>query len=133
MASARQQAIKKLDKAFSRFIRLRACDEYGVGECFTCETQKHWKEVDAGHFQSRSKYSTRWDEMNVQFQCKGCNMTNGGQQYEFGLRLDHHFGEGTAEDILIKSNQTRKFTTKELQEMTKDYQQRVNEMLNGLH
>lgn len=127
------KAVGKLDKVFSKFIRLRECDEYGIGECFTCDTRKDWKTVDAGHFQSRSKYSTRWDEMNVQFQCRDCNADARGKQYEYGLRLDYHFGEGTAEGILIKSNQMRKFTTAEIKEMTIHYQGKVNDLLEGIY
>ena len=81
--------------------------------------------MDAGHFQTRAKYSTRWDEMNVKPQCKHCNMTNGGHQYEFALQLDRDYGPGTAEQVLRRSNELRKFTSKELQEMTALYRDKL--------
>ena len=130
---SRNKLIKKLDKAFSRFIRLRNCDEHGRASCFTCGVEKHWKEVDAGHFQTRAKFSTRWNEKNVQFQCKRCNMTNGGQQYEFGLKLDEVYGAGTADEIVRISNQTFiKHTSQELIEMTNHYNKLASE-LEELH
>ena len=65
---------KKLDKVFSEFIRRRNADHLGFINCFTCGVKKHWKEQQAGHFQSRSHHSTRWDEVNVQVQCIKCNI-----------------------------------------------------------
>jgi hypothetical protein len=125
----RSTLITKLDRIFSKYIRLRATDYHGYGECFTCGKRKHWKEVDAGHFQSRGKYSVRWDEDNVQFQCKGCNMKNGGQQYVFGKNLDARFGEGTADRLVSAGHKTQKFATFELEEMVEKYNKLVREML----
>jgi len=113
--------VKKLDELFSLYIRQRGADDNGINKCFTCGVTKHWKEGDAGHFQTRAKYSTRWDELNVQFQCKHCNMTNGGQQYTFGKRLDEVYGEGTAESLLIKSNKIAKYSRQDLEELRIKY------------
>ena len=105
----------KLDSIFSTYIRLKGSNEEGWGECFTCGRLRHYKEVDCGHFITRAKLATRWDEINVAFQCKQCNMT-GGQQYVFGKKLDEIHGEGTAQAILLKSNQNKKWTVEELEE-----------------
>jgi len=105
----------KLDSIFSTYIRLKGSNEEGWGECFTCGRLRHYKEVDCGHFITRAKLATRWDEINVAFQCKQCNMT-GGQQYVFGKKLDEIHGEGTAQAILLKSNQTKKWTVEEVEE-----------------
>ena len=121
----RSQAIKKLDKVFSLYIRQRAADNFGMVDCYTCGKRKHWKEVDAGHFQSRAKFSTRWDDQNVKAQCKHCNMTNGGQQYQFGLMLDQEYGEGMAEKVLIRSNQMVKYSLPDLRIMIDAYKAKV--------
>ena len=93
---------KKLDKVFSEFIRRRNADHLGFINCFTCGVKKHWKEQQAGHFQSRSHHSTRWDEVNVQVQCVKCNMFRQGEQYKFGLYLDERYGKGTAKELDTK-------------------------------
>lgn len=126
--SERTKLVSKLDATFSRYIRKRYVDADGFGICFTCGTQRHWSEVDAGHFQSRMKMSTRWDERNVQFQCKRCNMTNGGQQYQFGIRLDEVYGEGTAQEIVVKSQQIAKFSISDLREMLELYKRKIDEL-----
>ena len=121
----RSQAIKNLDKVFSLYIRQRAADSFGMIDCYTCGKRKHWKEVDAGHFQTRSKFSTRWDDQNVKAQCKHCNMTNGGQQFQFGIMLDQEYGEGMAEKILIRSNQMAKYSMDDLRIMIDAYKAKV--------
>ena len=126
----RSTEIKKLDAALSKLVRLGFADDNGYVQCFTCGKMKDWKyETDCGHFQSRSKYSTRWlfdpdnGMVNVMPQCKGCNMSNGGQQYVFGKRLDAVYGEGTAQKIVDLSNTIVKFSTAELVEMRKSIEE----------
>ena len=128
----RSKIIAALDKEFSIWVRLSAADEYGIIRCYTCGETKHWKEVDAGHFQSRAKFSTRWDEQNVKAQCKKCNMVNGGQQYKFGKRLDVEYGEGTADVVLAKSNQPVKFSSDELLSMLSEIRVKNKALLSDM-
>ena len=128
----RSQAVKRLDSWFSKYIRLRDADSSGYVRCITCGTRKYWKEVDAGHFQTRAKYSTRWDERNVNAQCKGCNMVNGGQQYVHGLAIDKKFGEGTADELVILSNQIVKLSTREILDLAEEYKNKCKELESRL-
>ena len=121
-------AKRALDQVFSLFIRLRACDSRGYGKCFTCGAIHHYKEVDCGHFMSRSCLSTRFDELNCQFQCKYCNISNSGQQYQFGINLDRVYGPGTAESLVIKSKTLNKFTKSEYESLIKEYKKKVHEL-----
>lgn len=130
----RSTEIKKLDAALSKYIRSSNADDAGLVECFTCGKRNNWKyETDAGHFQTRSKYSTRWlydpdnGLVNIMPQCKHCNLTNGGQQYIFGKRLDSIFGEGSAEKVVDLGNTLRKYTTGEIVELRKKYEELLKE------
>ena len=125
MASARQKLVKDLDKVFSLFIRMRASDEDGYATCFTCGQVKKWKEGDAGHFISRGAYSTRWNEFNVQFQDKKCNIFQSGQQYLFSVALNRLYGDGTADSLLRKSKDLRKYSMDDLREMIQKYKDKV--------
>ena len=118
---SRKTIIKKLDKVFSQFIRRRfAVNE--IAKCVTCGKQAHWKELQAGHFMSRKHYSTRWDETNVQVQCSGCNVFRYGEQYLFAK----HLGEKKADELLVKSRQTVKFTDHDIQDMIDLYKQKLS-------
>jgi len=76
---------------------------------------------------SRACMSTRWDETNVQFRCKRCNMRS-GEQYLFSIHLDQEYGDGTAERLMIASKKTRKFTHAELEHMFHHYKRLVDEL-----
>ncbi len=125
----RSTLVKKLDKIFSIWIRSKDADHAGMVDCFTCGVTKNWKyEIDAGHFQSRGKYATRWDEQNVKPQCKRCNGFRGGEQYRFAKNLDILYGEGTAEWLEFESNQSARFTNDELLVKIKHYTELVKSL-----
>jgi len=127
----RSKVVKKLDAVFSEYIRLRNADKNGNVTCFTCGKVEYWKRkgMQAGHFQSRKHYATRWDEINVQVQCSGCNVFKYGEQYKFALNLDKKFGDGTAEELFIKAKEIVKFSTKELETLITYYKNQI-ELLN---
>ena len=114
---------KELDKVFSQYIRLKYADHNGMCECFTCGTQKHWKNIQAGHFMSRRHMATRWHEDNVKPQCVKCNMFSQGEQYRFGVNLGDK-----AIEMEELSRTTMKFATFELQELIADYKIKIQEL-----
>ena len=116
----RSKLVKKLDTVFSIYIR-RKESVNEIATCFTCGKQDHWKKLQNGHFQSRKHYSTRWDEVNCQVQCAGCNVFRYGEQYKFSLGLDQKYGEGTAEMLLIRAKQVFKISDFELEDLIKKY------------
>lgn len=116
----------RLDKIFSLFIRLRDSDEFGYGNCVTCNKKVYYKEAHCGHFMSRRHLSTRWDEDNCALQCVACNLFNQGRQYEFSLYL----GRKRAEYLLNKSRQTVKFTKSDYLELINKYKLKVKELEN---
>jgi hypothetical protein len=85
---------KKLDIVFSKYIRKR--DE--GKPCITCG--KPWDSTaQCGHVFSRRHLSTRWEERNANSQCCGCNMFEGGRQYEHALATDKKWGVGIASTL----------------------------------
>ena len=123
----RSKIVKKLDTIFSQYIRQKnAVDE--IATCFTCGKEDHWKKLQNGHFQSRRHYSTRWDEVNCQVQCAGCNVFKYGEQYVFGNKLDSKFGEGTSRRLHIKAQEIVKLSDNDIEEMIKRYKDFVDRM-----
>ena len=119
---------KKLDKIFSEFIRRRNADHLGFITCFTCGVKKHWKEQQAGHFQSRSHHSTRWDEVNVQVQCIKCNMFRQGEQYKFGLYLDERYVKRTAKELEQRAKTIVKINRVDYEEAITRYKQKIKDL-----
>ena len=124
---SRKNLVKKLDKVFSQYIRRRfAVNE--IAKCVTCGKQAHWKDLQAGHFMSRKHYSTRWDEINVQVQCSGCNVFRYGEQFKFGMYLEKAYEKGTAELMHNKSREITKYSDIHLKDLIEYY----NKLLTNL-
>jgi hypothetical protein len=121
---------KELDKWFSLYIRLREATDEGLVQCFTCGNVNNYKVgMQNGHFMSRQFMATRYDEQNCQVQCVGCNMFKFGEQFKFSLALDSKYGKGTAEDLLHKSRQINKMSSKDFEEKISYYKLIVEKLL----
>ena len=81
-----------------------------------------------GHFQSRSFLATRFDEVNCQPQCVGCNMFKQGEQYKFALNIDAKYGDGTAQELQFLAKTTLKITRVEYSEKISYYKEAVNNL-----
>lgn len=119
---------------FSKYIRLRDSDENGICTCFTCGDRQEWNSggMQAGHFVGRRHWSTRYHEQNVHAQCTRCNMYQSGMQYEYGLKLDQKYGEGTAQKLFELSKQTVHMNQNDIDGLAEHYRYLVKEKLNGL-
>lgn len=122
---SRKGLVKKLDTIFSLYIRLRKADDLGVVSCYTCGKKDYYKKMQCGHFQSRKFYATRWEELNCQVQCYGCNVMKYGEQYKYGLELQKEYGEDLPEELLIMSRKIVKFSNDDLHLMINKYTELV--------
>jgi hypothetical protein len=117
----RKTLVKNLDTIFSTYIRRKdAIDD--IATCVTCGKKDHYKNLQCGHFMSRSNYSTRWDENNVGVQCYGCNISRSGEQFKFSLYL----GNKLSEEMHLKSKQTVKFADEDIIDLIKYYTEKVS-------
>ena len=121
--------VASLDIWFSKYIRLKDAID-GRVSCFTCGKGMYWQKdgAEAGHFQGRSKYSTRWDEDNVKVQCTRCNKWRHGALDMYAINLDK-IRKGLAEELVQRGHTLRKFSTAELEEMETHYREQVRQLL----
>ena len=121
----------KLDRVFSKFIRLRDSDDNGYCYCITCGEPVNWKyECDAGHFVVRGKLIHRFNEKNVHAQCKSCNNKdwNQGEQYLHGKAIDEKYGEGTADELMQTRNTFIKMSQHDFESLRLKYQIKVDDL-----
>jgi 5-methylcytosine-specific restriction endonuclease McrA len=125
---------KKAWEWFSRYIRLRDTLERGSGQyvkCCTCDTVKHWKEMQAGHFIPQAQgNAVRFDERNVHAQCYRCNMNLGGNGPEYYPFMVELYGEEIINELKLLSKTTVKFTASELDDIAADYKARAECLMN---
>ncbi len=117
--------IKKLDRVFSLYIRLRDSGE-GYGKCCTCGKVGHYKSMHAGHFQSRGHHGTRFDEKNVNMQCPHCNLWRDGAGPDYFRFMQDKYGDDVIDEI--RANKLGKFFAWDLEELIEHYQKLVKEM-----
>ena len=130
--SKRTKLIEKADYEFSRYVRRTRMDKTGWCKCFTCGKAYEWKKIHNGHFMSRRHLNTRWDELNVAPQCAGCNTYRAGEQYIFSQNIDRIHGEGTSEEIMIRSRQTCKLDVNDIEEIWLKYKA-LNKQIDEEH
>lgn len=115
----------KIDVPFHEYIRRRDADnDSGYCQCISCDKPIHFTESDAGHFISRGKLSTRWDERNVKAQCRKCNRFEYGRQFEYSLKI----GTELAEQLLQESRAVFKLMEHEYQEIFETYRDKLKEL-----
>ncbi len=98
----------KCDKLMSIYIRLRYSNDDGWLKCYTCDNVKSWKEMQNGHFVSRTHLSTRWLSKNCRPQCMPCNVWKNGNYDVYSLRLVEECGSGVLEELNRLRNETVK-------------------------
>ena len=117
--------IKKLDKVFSDYIRLRDADNNGIVRCPLCGTRMHWKEADCMHWQSRKNQSVRWDEKNCVAGCVKCNRFLDGNLDKFEEYLVMKYGRQVVTEIYGRAHSTAKFMNWEIEAMITNYKNRI--------
>lgn len=124
---SRKNLIKRLDKIFSEYIRLKYADKNGIVKCYTCDKKAYWKGegMQNGHFISRSSRILRWREENCRPQCYRCNVMRYGESYIFGVKLNQEFGYNIADELLIESKKIIKQSDQDLLDLINLYQEKV--------
>jgi len=110
--------------AFSKMIRAR--DEIdGYFRCPTCGKIKPIDQADAGHYITRARKVTMFDEKNVHAQCRHCNRFQEGNHFIFRQWLVDKYGAAEVEAMELRANTTGGYSTVDLQLMAKEYRERT--------
>ena|SRR3990167_6151422 len=106
----------KADAVYSKRLRESRADENGMVKCYTCNTVKHWKQMQCGHYISRTRTSLRYYLKNTKVQCPGCNLFNQGRLDVFAINLIKEYGEGILEELQELKHQ-RPLTSSQAREL----------------
>ena len=123
--------ITSADKWFSIFIRIRDIVSGEYCMCITCRKLIHWKyQAHCGHFATRGKLMTRYDERNCHAQCAKCNIDNDGEQAKHGLAIDRLYGHGTAQKLIDLSEirGQKEHTREAIKLFSREYREKAREL-----
>lgn len=112
---------KMADKMFSTWIRQRGMDEHGFNSCYTCGIRKPWKQLQNGHYVSRSYLTLRYDVRNCHPQCVACNLFKKGNLDVYAIKLIKDYGAGILEELNGIKYQYEKFGTLRYSEIINEY------------
>lgn len=118
----------KLDSVFSEYIRLRDSSD-GYGRCISCGKLVYWREADAGHFVNRKHMSLRYDEKNVNLQCRSCNRFDEGNMIGYQRGLVAKYGNDVINYLDIKKYNVCKLSEVEYRVLIHEYKNKIK----GLH
>ena len=124
---------KKLDRIFSRYIRLRDTKPYDFryGKCISCGRVLPYDKLDCGHFHSRIHRNTRYDEDNCHCECHYCNRMSADHLIKYQENLIKKIGQQRFDLLKVKASMTCKRTAFELELMIKEYEKKVKELEKG--
>ena len=114
-----------LDHVFSQYLRNKYADKNGIVQCYTCDKKLPVKEMQCGHFMSRSNLSTRWMEANCRPQCEECNCYKDGNLEEFEYKL-HEENNALVEYLRETARQPVRPTRDELKGLVVEYRAKLN-------
>jgi 5-methylcytosine-specific restriction endonuclease McrA len=120
--------VKKLDRVFSRYIRLKNADETGTVQCCTCGKLLHWGDSHASHFVSRRHMSVRFDERNVHVCCPRCNVFEHGALDDYSKYIIETYGMETFNELLRLKRVNMKWLRSDLEEMIAVYQMKTKQL-----
>lgn len=118
----------KLDKIFSRYIRLRDAMPNGTFRCISCGQIKPIEHADCGHFHSRRHMSTRFDEDNCHSECKYCNRFSADHIIGYRENLIRKIGQQRYNLLEVRAHETKKWSLFELEILIKHYQAMVKKL-----
>ena len=119
-AKKRSWYVKELDRVFSLYIR-----QSKPPVCVTCGKKDEPKNLQNGHYYSRGKLPTRWEEDNCWPQCVGCNVFKSGNYTEYALFMLKTLGEARLKELHELANSAQKIPTSVIKEKIEEYKQKL--------
>lgn len=117
----RKALIAKLDRTFSKYIRLRDTHGGEYFRCISCGKIKTKDKADCGHFFSRRRLSVRWDEKNCHSECAACNRFDSEHLLYYRENLIKKIGQKEFEALEVRANQTSKISDFEIDALNTHY------------
>lgn len=99
MKSELKTKLKKLEKIFNEWIRLRDCKN-GKGICSSCGKEFPIEKLDAGHFIGKQISQLRFDPRNVHVECLRCNRFDHNHLIGYTLFMQKKYGKKLVDEFL---------------------------------
>ena len=120
--------VKKLDKVFSQYIRLRDVMPSGFFKCISCGKIKPFDDADCGHYHSRTHMATRFEEDNCHCECRFCNRMSADHLIGYRENLITKIGFSRVERLNVLAHSQKHWLDCELEEKIAYYKAEVKRL-----
>lgn len=114
-----------------RIVRMKAADESGYCKCVTCGKVGHWKEMDGGHYISRTYTQHKLLEENINPQCKGCNRFGHKCHDDYARFMRDTYGQEFVDRLSETKRQTKKYSRPEIMDIIAELKAQEKELLKS--
>ncbi len=128
VSKSKPNLVKKLDRIYSLYIRLRDVMPNGYVRCISCGQIKSFEDVDCGHFHSRRHMATRYDEDNCHAECKFDNRFSSDHLIAYQCNLIRKIGQQRFDLLNLKAHSTCHYLDCELEDMIEHYTTEVRRL-----
>ena len=119
---------KKAWKYCSLYIRLFYSDGAGYVTCVTCQSTKHYKEMQAGHFIPGRGNAILFDTRGIHPQCYGCNVGQKGRPREYDAFMKKKYGQKVVKELDSLAKTTVKFMPIDLIVITENFKSKIRDL-----
>lgn len=119
---------KKCWDNFSLYIRLSYADDQGIVKCFTCNTRRHWRQMQCGHGIGRQHKATWLNPKNNHPQCPRCNGPEEGRKVVYKIAMDKKYGAGTWDLMELSSRSASHYSQFEYKVLAQHYKQEFEKL-----
>ena len=120
--------VERLDRVFSKYIRLRDANDDGTFTCISCGRRLPIEQAQCGHFYPRGKMSTRFDEDNCHSECVECNCFDQKHLEGYRKNLIAKVGEDRVMELDKRAKEMKKWSHYELKELIEYYKEKIKQM-----
>lgn len=103
---------------------MKAADENGYAKCVTCGKIDHWKDMDGGHYISRTYTAHKLLEENIHPQCKGCNRFGHKVHDDYARYMRDTYGQEFVDWLSDTKRQTKKYYRTEIEDLIAELKER---------
>lgn len=128
MKSTRKSLINKVQTSVQLYARLRDCQGRSGGtNCISCGRWSEFSDLDGGHFLSKTSSAIRFDERNVNAQCRKCNRFLHGNERNYYHGMVRKYGLEVTQELEALEHTTKKWSEPELAELLNYYNEKIKE------
>jgi hypothetical protein len=138
MAKTMRGLVDDAAKLLQKLRRMQEADFDGNCTCVTCGKVDHWKNMDGGHYISRTWTRYKLESLclggefeNIWPQCKGCNRFDHRIHDDYAAFMRGQYGEEYMDTVSQRKRDTKKYTKPEIIEIIKYLKQQIKGLDTG--